>query len=336
LAGHDIVAIGASSGGFSALRRFVARLPPEFPASLLVVVHLRSDIRSTLAEILGRSGPLPADFAEHGQILETGRIYVAPPNHHLLIDGRRIILGVGPWENNARPAIDALFRSAALCCGPRAIGIVLTGYLNDGSSGLQAIKRCGGIAVVQDPADADYPDMPQNALDRVAADHVVRLAELPDLLRRLVLEPAGPHQETPADLRLEVEIAAGGRTDMDQAEKLGKRSLFACPDCHGVMWEIEDGDLIRYRCHVGHAYTAHSFGLALQDNLVRALGSALRALEERAQLVRRLAEQARTQNRTSLARQWDEKAGELEAHADVVRRTFQDLERVGIEDKAAS
>src|SRR5262249_27709624 len=176
--------------------------------SFAIVVHLQSDLPSLLADVLDQVGPLPAAFAVDGEQLEHGRIYVAPPDRHLLVRGGELKLSAGPWENRTRPAIDPLFRSAALSYGPRVIGVVLTGFLDDGSSGLRAIKRCGGITVVQDPADAEYPDMPMNALSRTQVDHLVSLRQMPDLLRRLVAEPAGKPVEVPADIRLEVEIAA--------------------------------------------------------------------------------------------------------------------------------
>jgi two-component system chemotaxis response regulator CheB len=209
LANHDIIAIGASAGGLDAFRKLSAGLPPDLPASILFVLHMKSDFHSILPEILSRSGPLPATFAEDGERPARGHIYVAPPDRHLLFNGKRLRLDVSAPENNARPAIDPLFRSAAICCGSRTIGVVLTGNLGDGSAGLHAIKRCGGIAVVQRPNDAAYPDMPRNAMTRAKADHVVTLADMPELLKRLVDEPAGAACPVPEDIRLEHGLSAG-------------------------------------------------------------------------------------------------------------------------------
>jgi len=199
---------------------------------------------------------------------------------------------------------------------------VLTGRLNDGSSGLRAIKRCGGIAVVQDPRDAEHPDMPRNALDAVKADHVVALAQLPALLVRLADKPAGRRRRAPDDVRLEVDIAARGASDLSANDALGERSLFACPTCRGILWEIKDGKEIRYRCHVGHAFTADTLDLALRDDLSRALASAVRALEERGGLMRRLAQEARNMDRGKMAESWDSKARSYEEQARLVRKVL--------------
>jgi len=215
-----------------------------------------------------------------------------------------------------------MFRSAAVCCGPRTIGLVLTGYLHDGTSGLNAIKRCGGITVVQDPADAAYPEMPRNALEVTRADHVVALAEMPKLLDKLVRVPEGVPGPVPPDIQLEAEIAISGQSGMQKMETLGKRSVLACPDCHGVLWKIQDGELIRYRCHIGHAYTEEALELGQQDEIARALASALRALEDRSKLLRQMQQQAKDQNRDRMALSWADRAEKTEAEAEVIRRTM--------------
>src|SRR5262245_54507151 len=225
VANRDILAIGASAGGLQAFKKVVAGLPPDLPAAILFVIHTRGDFRSVLPEIIERAGRLPVTFAEDGQPFQHGRIYVAPPDRHLLVDENVLHLSVGARENNTRPAIDPLFRSAAVCCGSRTIGVVLTGYLDDGSSGLRAIKRCGGITVVQDPGDAAYPDMPRSALAKVTVDHVVSLADMPGLLVDLVQEPAGPPVSVPEDIQLEDAIARG-MSGMEVLEHLGKRAVY--------------------------------------------------------------------------------------------------------------
>jgi two-component system, chemotaxis family, protein-glutamate methylesterase/glutaminase len=172
-----------------------------------------------------------------------------------VLDGDRLRLGRGPRENNARPSIDPLFRSVAVCCGPRAVGAILTGTLGDGASGLQALQQCGGTAVVQDPADAAYSEMPENALRVLRPDHVVGLNAMPALLRRVAGEPAGDPMPVPAAIKLEADIALGEKAAMGTLDRLGRGSVLTCPDCDAVMWEIDEGDVVRYRCHVGHAYT---------------------------------------------------------------------------------
>jgi two-component system chemotaxis response regulator CheB len=328
MANRDLLAIGASAGGFDALRRLAHGLPADFPASVLIVIHLPSQFPSSLDAILTESGPLPASFAKDGEPMKRGRIYLAPRERHLLVDGDRLRLGVGPRENNARPAIDPLLRSVALCCGHRAIGAVLTGTLGDGASGLQALKTCGGLTVVQDPGDAAFPDMPTAALSRVRPDHVVGLAAMPALFDKLVRTPAGVVNPAPDEIRYEVEIATSGRATMSDMDRIGRRSVLACPECHGVMWEIDEGDVVRYRCHVGHAYTAELMSIALDDNLNRALGSALRALDERTALAERLFEQARDKGLTHVAESWADKAQEFGSEAQVIRDAIRRIDEL--------
>jgi two-component system chemotaxis response regulator CheB len=205
---RDVLAIGTSAGGFDALRFLARSFPADFPAAVLITLHLLDGFRSEFDRILSRDGRLPAVFAKSGMRPEKGRIYIAPAGVHLLADGA-LQLGTGPQENFARPAIDAMLRSVAVCCGVRAVGVVLTGKLHDGAEGLWAIKQCGGIAVVQDPQDAAFPEMPTAALRRVAADYVVKLTEMPMLLATLAAESAGEPVAVPASIKSQVEIARG-------------------------------------------------------------------------------------------------------------------------------
>jgi two-component system chemotaxis response regulator CheB len=319
MANHDIVAIGASAGGFQALRELASGLPGDFPAALLVTIHLHPEASKVLPDLVDRAGPLPAAFAEDGEEIARGGIYIAPPDLHLLVDQGRVMLRRGPRENGTRPAIDPMFRSIALNYGSRAIGVILTGGLNDGSSGLNAIKRCGGIAVVQDPRDARYPDMPTSALAATPVDHVVKLGEMAALLRRLAAQPAEPGPMPPAALRREVAIAAERDSSMGGNEELGERSLLTCPECHGLLWEIKEGDLVRYRCHVGHAFTLEALDAEQATELDRALTSALRALNERIHVVRRLAEEARKLQQDRMIKRWESRVREYERQAEVIR-----------------
>lgn len=332
---RDILAIGTSAGGFEALRFLAGEFPRDLPASVLVTIHLSGQFRSSLDAILTQAGRLPAGFAVDGERLEKGRIYVAPAERHLIVENGRVRLGSGPRENNARPSIDPLFRSAALCCGPRTVGAVLTGTQGDGAAGLLALKQHGGITVVQDPADAAFPEMPMTALSRSQPDHVVGLAGMPALLEKLVRQPAGRPVPVAGNLEYEVNIASGGRGSMSEMDRIGRRSVLACPDCHGVMWEINEGELLRYRCHEGHAYSAEIMSLALDDNLRRALGSALRALEERVALVRKLETQARAGGRSLSAETWSAKAREFEEEASIIRDSIRRSDEIAARFSAA-
>ncbi len=281
MANRDIVAIGTSAGGFQALLFLAKGFRKDFPASILITIHLSSEFPSSLDEILTGAGPLRATFANEGDVIERSRIYIAPPARHLLVDGVQMRLWVGPRENGSRPAIDPMMRSIAVCCGNRAIGVVLTGTLADGAAGLWAIDRTGGATLVQDPADAAFPEMPQTALKRIEPDHVVRLKDMPNLLDALVRQPAGEPITPPDKLRYEVEIAKSGRASIDGMDWFGGRSAVTCPDCGGVMWNFKDGALSRYRFHIGHSYAEEQLVVGLDDNLKRAMASALRALNER-------------------------------------------------------
>ena len=332
---RDILAIGTSAGGFDALRFLASEFSGELPASVVVVIHLSGQFPSSLDAILTQAGPLPASFAVDGQKFEKSRIYIAPAERHLIVENEQLRLGSGPRENNARPSLDPLFRSAALCCGPRTVGAVLTGTLGDGAAGLLALKQAGGITVVQDPGDAAFPEMPTTALARSQPDHVVSLAGMPALLERLVRQPAGQPVPVAGNLEYEVNIANGGRGSMSEMDRVGRRSVLACPDCHGIMWEIDEGELVRYRCHVGHAYSAEIMSLALDENLKRAFGSALRALEERIALAKKLERQASASGRSLIAKSWSDKASEFEEEARVIRDSIRRTDEIAARFSAA-
>jgi two-component system chemotaxis response regulator CheB len=212
-----------------------------------------------------------------------------------------------------------MFRSVAVTYGSRAIGVILTGNLNDGSSGLQAIKACGGLAVVQDPRDATYSEMPTSALAAAPVDHVVPLRDMAPLLARLAVQPALPGKAPSPELRREADIAALRDSDMETADRLGERSLLTCPECHGLLWELKDGDLVRYRCHVGHAFTLESLEAEQATALDRAMASALRALSERIEVIRRLADEARKLQHDRMVRRWESRAREYEHQVAVIR-----------------
>jgi two-component system chemotaxis response regulator CheB len=330
MANRDVLAIGTSAGGVEALRYLAERLPREFPAAILVTIHLPRYPLSSLDEILSRAGQLPARFALNGESVKKSRIYIAPPDRHLLIDaqGDRLWLGEGPRENNTRPAIDPMLRSTALCCGSRMVGAVLTGTLGDGASGLWAVRQCGGLTVVQDPEDAAFSEMPLAALNRAKPDHVVSLADMPALLGDLANQPAGTPKRVPETLKYEVAVAKSGRGSMNEMDNIGRRSVLACPDCGGVMWEIDEDELIRYRCHVGHTYTAELMSLAIDDGLRWALAAALRALEERVALARKLEQQAIKAGHRLLADNWAEKGREFEIELGVIRDSIRRMDRI--------
>lgn len=334
MADRDILAIGTSAGGIEALLYLAKQLPSDFPAAILVTIHLPSWRRSAFGEVLTRAGRLPAAFADHGDVIRKGRIFIAPPGRHLLVEGKILALGSGPRENNARPAIDPMLRSAAVCCGHRTIGVVLTGTLGDGASGLWAVNQCGGVTIVQHPQDAAFPEMPVAALTRSKPHHIAPLADMPALFERLVRQPAGEPVPVPPNLQYEVAVARGGESSMSKMDQIGRRSVLACPDCHGVMWEIDEADLVRYRCHVGHAYSEDTMSVALDENVRRALASALRALEEQLALADRLHRQSVQRGHRFAAEHWADRKREFEAEADVVRKAIRRADEIGVQYNA--
>jgi len=336
MANRDIVTIGGSAGGVEALVFLAKSLRHDFPAAIFVTIHLGRHAGSVLDEVLSRAGPLPANFASDHDRVTKGRILIAPADRHLIVDGDRVILGQGPRENNSRPAIDPMMRSAAACCGARTVGVVLTGTMTDGASGLWAIDQCGGTTVVQDPSDAAFPDMPTNALNRNRPDHVVPLVDMPDLLKRLCEQPAGKPMPVPESVTFEVTIARGNQSSIANMDRLGKRSGLACPDCHGAMWEIDEGDLVRYRCHVGHTYTAELLAIALDENLRQAISTALRALEERRTLAKRLQEQAEHAGQRSLAASWAHRVDDAQRELDVIRNSITRLNELAAKHAGGS
>ncbi len=322
---RDVVVIGASAGGIDALRRIAETLPADLTASILIVQHLHSDSPGILPDILNAAGPLPASHPKHGAPIRPGELLVAPPDCHMLLSTTgEVLLSRGPKENRVRPAIDPLFRSAALAFGPRVVGIVLSGHLDDGSSGLRAIKMAGGTAVVQDPAEAEVPSMPRNALAQNSVDHVVRLQEIGPLIdtfsRTEVSFDEFRSMIMPKEIEIEAAIAAGDDVALAGVKTFGEPSLFTCPDCHGTLVELRDKHPIRFRCHTGHAFTALTLREALEENSENALWSAVRTLQERAMLMAHLAKHARGADQAELAQEWEREAELAKDKAEQVRR----------------
>lgn len=323
---RDVVTIGASSGGVEALVRLAGGLPLDLPAAVLVVLHFPEGAPSALPDILSRSGPLPAAHPEDGDRIENGRVYVAPPGLHMLVEEGRVRLARGPKENYHRPAVDTLFRSAAVAYGPRVMGVVLSGSRDDGTAGLLAIKRRGGVAVVQEPDDALFRPMPESALKYVEVDHRVPVGEMPALLARLARGPAGERGEEPVpeDMRFETRIAGLDPSAIDSGEHPGEVSGFTCPECTGPLFEIGEGQLVRYRCRVGHAYTADGVLEGKDGALEDALYAALNNLEESADMADRLASRSRGGGHGHAVERFEARAREARRRANTIRRVLTD------------
>lgn len=281
-----LIVIGASAGGVAALRSLVAGLDPELAAPILMVLHIGARF-SHLPELLNATAGIRAKHAEDHEPIRPGQIYIAPPDHHMIVDDGCVRLTRGPKENWARPAIDPLFRSAAQAYGSAAIAVILTGQLNDGTMGLREIKRHGGVTVVQDPNDAEYPEMPASAAAHVKVDHCLRLADIAGLLNHLVAEGQSAAATTTS------RILEEGRA-MNDEEELERPIAVTCPDCGGALRRDETGTMTEYRCHIQHVYTAEVLAEAQFDQMERLLRAAERSVNERAELCRQMAARAKT------------------------------------------
>jgi two-component system chemotaxis response regulator CheB len=330
-----LVVVGASAGGVEALTRLVAGLPGNFGAALLVVVHITPSGTSVLPAILSRAGRLQAVHAEDGMAIEPGRIYVAPPDRHILVDDSRLQLSHGPRENGHRPAIDPLFRTAARVFEKRTIGVVLSGTRDDGTAGMIEVRRRGGIGVAQDPADALFPSMPESAIARAQPEHVLDVPGIARLLVDLANGAGGnpghgrsnPGHAEESEVKEPSTTGHADPTIPGGTEPPGEISALTCPECGGALWEIRDGKLLRYECHVGHAYSEQAL-IAEQNGAVEAaLWTALRALRERAALMRRLSDRFADRGISSML--FEARADEVDREAAVLQSLIENVAALG-------
>ena len=302
--------------------RLAGYLPRDLPAAVFVVHHFPANSVSALPDILSRAGPLTAEHAVHDEEIRRGKIYVAPPDRHMLLVENRIHLTRGPRENGHRPAVDPLFRTAAYCFGPRVVGVLLSGSLDDGTVGLMAVKRHGGLTVVQEPREALYAGMAESAMKDVGVDLVLPVQEIAQLLTRLARDPVALNEGETVMLPEEEEVqdpAEAGSAAIAEGPLPGPPSPLTCPDCGGVLWEQVEGELVRYRCHVGHAYTADSMIGAHAALVEEALWTAIRALEEKVELSDRLAKRSRKRGLKRLAERYDEAVRLAEVGSSTIR-----------------
>ena len=321
MAFRDVVVVGASAGGVEALKELVSALPRDLPATVLVVLHIPARGSNALAAILDRAGPLQARQATHGEVLVRGTVRVAAPDHHLLLLDDRLALSLGPRENGHRPAVDVLFRSAARAAGRRCIGVVLSGALDDGAAGLVAIRSRGGLGVVQDPAEALQASMPTSAIEAAEPEYVLSAAAIGRVLAELVSREVPDDDAAGASELMEVETAMAqfDMSQIDGHEHPGRPAGYSCPDCSGALWRIEEGGLLRFRCRVGHAWSAESLLAEQSEELESALWMALRSLEEKAALSRDLGRRAQQDARELSAARFTALADEASHAAHLIR-----------------
>ncbi|MGV3503905.1 MAG: chemotaxis protein CheB [Adhaeribacter sp.] len=327
--GHSIIVIGTSAGGMEALQQLLAQLPGDLPAAVFIVQHLAIDSSAEfLVNRLNQITPLTCVVATHGTPIQAGMVYMAPADQHLLLTEDILLVGRGPRENQFRPSIDPLFRSAAAYYGPQVISIILTGFMYDGVAGTEAVARSGGITVVQDPADAEFPDLPRHLLQHLEPHYRVPVREMGGLIRELVYQPAPETAAAPDDIKLEARLAErvmgpSKMTTIGDLENLGTGSSYSCPECGGALWDVsQPGGVSRFRCHTGHAFTAESLLISMSQDLEETLWVAMRTLEERRAMLLNLASKDK-EGKNQWVRTQRQRADEMKVHIERLRSVLQ-------------
>ncbi|MFB9991384.1 chemotaxis protein CheB [Deinococcus oregonensis] len=332
---HPLIVVGASAGGTQPLLDLVAQLPADFEAAVCIVTHIPAYTPSHLPAILGRAGPLPVSHAQHHEPIRPGRIYCAPPDHHVLVEDGHLLVAKGPKENRVRPSIDVLFRSAAYSEGPNVTGVILSGLLDDGTSGLWTIKHFGGVTIVQDPQEAEYSSMPQSVLAQVNIDHTVQSRDLAALLLRLGAERQQRQAEVDEAVRervkIEVRIARSENAFRQGVMNFGKVTPQTCPECGGVLVQIKEGGFTRYRCHTGHAYTGDTLLVSVTEHVEETLWRTMRTLEEAAMLLENTGQEFGAAGQERLAAEYQRKAKEIESRAHLIFGSVVENERLSQE-----
>lgn len=315
-----ILVIGASAGGWKAITEFVTYLPENAPVSILIILHIssRSD-GNILSDHLQARTKFRCTVGKDGQAVLASHIYVAPSNAHMLIKNGKILLGHGPAESRWRPSIDVLFRSAAASMSNRAIGIVLSGMLADGAAGMEAIKKCGGTTIVQDPSEAEFPDMPMAVLEGNGADYSLPLSEMWGVIAEIIKKDPPPIQSIAPEVAAESRIAERTATSIENVAALGEKSLFSCPDCGGGLWEVENSGIARYRCHIGHSYEENQLAIKQSESIESTLWIALRMMEERYALLQKLSRSDSKKRYMVLASQQEQRKEETRRHIDQLK-----------------
>ncbi|WP_205514610.1 chemotaxis protein CheB [Longitalea arenae] len=332
---RNIIVIGASAGGFDAIKEVVARLPADLNAAVFIVWHLSPETTGILPDVLNKLNTLPTANARDWEDIKMGHIYVAPPDRHMLLEADHIRVTKGPKENRFRPAVDPLFRSAAYVFGPRVIGVVLSGALDDGTAGLWTIKERGGITMVQDPREAVVPAMPFNALREVNIDFNLPVAAIGKTLGELTVEPLKEvkYKNTEENKKTELELHIAMQDDQNSRVlfELGELSPFTCPECSGVLAAITDGRRVRYRCHTGHAFSADSLLASLTEKTEQTLWNAVKDIQETAMLLNHVGDHFAENNHPHEAALYFQKAKESLMRSQTIKSVLLEHEKVSVE-----
>ncbi|MGY5850646.1 chemotaxis protein CheB [Salegentibacter sp. F14] len=314
---RNLIVIGASAGGLPAVNHVIARLSKEMDIVVVVVIHVsRKSNSQHIAHNFERNSGLICGVAEDGIPLQKGHLYVAPPEHQLMVKNDRIILNQGPHENKYRPSIDVLFRSAAANYGHRTIGLILTGLFEDGTSGMDAIQRCGGLCIIQDPKEAQFSDMPQSVLNKIKVDYQARLEDIPDIFEKILNRPLPPEKPVPTEIQIEAQITEKVMTDINNMKKIADRSDFTCPDCGGGLWAIKKDPLNRYRCHTGHVFTEKKLNELQDMNIEESIWVSLRMLEEKENLILLMAKRENSEGGQELSSFHEDRLADVRKHID--------------------
>ncbi|RXJ45729.1 chemotaxis protein CheB [Gelidibacter gilvus] len=319
-----IIVVGTSAGGMNALIEFVSQLDVKIDAAVFIVMHLsKTSISDFLVHRLQPHTSLLCEVAKENTAIQKGHIYIGAPNAHLLVKKNKIILGHGPEENRWRPSIDVLFRSAAAAYSTRVIGVVLTGSLDDGTTGMLAIKRSGGSCIVQDPNEAEYPDMPLSVLNNMEVDHCISLSDIGDVIFKIT-QSTPEEIPAPKDIIIESEIAERVVVDYESVKQIAEKDIYACPDCGGGLWSIEaeKGITNRYRCHIGHSYSESDLVIKQGEILESTLWVALRIMEERRNLLKKMESDNGKKGYLKMATSYREKAEDIQQHVDKMKEVL--------------
>ena len=334
----SVIVVGASAGGLPAISQLLEKIPKSLKAAVFVVLHLsRQSEGSVLVNHLQKKTSFKCGLAEDGEPVREGQVYIAKPDFHMLLTQEGVIRVIkGPHENRWRPSIDVLFRSAAASYSSKVVGVVLTGMLDDGTSGMLSIKRCGGICIVQEPDEAEFSDMPDNVLSHVDVDYRVPIADIGYILDDMKSKPSNPNISVPEDIQLEAEMTEKMISDMDDLKKIGTQSNFTCPDCGGTLFSINQEKFSRYRCFTGHVYTEKLLLDKQSESLEESLWITVRKLEERKKLLTTSAKNSQTLNKPELQADKLEKAKDIDANIErlkalIVSLSISDLENAGYE-----
>ncbi|HKD38385.1 MAG TPA: chemotaxis protein CheB [Pirellulales bacterium] len=317
---RDILVIGGSAGAVEPLRSLIRSLPADFDVAVFAVLHVPPDYESLLPEVLATPRGLPVEFAQQGQRIEPGRVSIAPPDHHLMLRADRMEVTHGPRENHSRPAIDPLFRTAARAFGSRVVAVLLSGMLGDGTAGFLAVRNAGGYTIIQDPGEAAFSEMPQKALRIAGADEILPSDKIPARLIQLAQQrPGGAHMDTNDPIDEMPEVVNHDKNDQVDGKRIGQPSLYTCPECGGVLWQVDGGPPLRFRCHVGHSYYGETLWTEQAEGLEAGLWISVRSFMEKATLARQLAAQNRRGGKEKVARKFEEEAEAVEGYANLIR-----------------